>query len=215
MKFDPVTIECTVLFEEIYKLAIFIEGECAKSLSESSETDLRRAIAQVLPNTFAVLHALKSLLSEGHLFGAELLLRPLLERVALISYLSKKKPESLKLWNDGWLHSKRPTIRYMIETITEPQIDLSKYGANETNLRRIFLELVDEMNSIVHPSPRTANRTAVSMDGGENYMLYSGANPQNHVYIEHISLTALGLVSALVQEIGIALPEINPQGQRA
>jgi len=59
------------------------------------------------------------LVRTGYLFSAEILLRPLIERVAVISYLMHIGDKALDLWEQGWPYKTRPPLSKMLDSIKE------------------------------------------------------------------------------------------------
>lgn len=73
----------------------------------STLSSIQEAAAQIVPQGFNLALSIRELVRQGHLFSASVLLRPLMERAALVSYLWRK-PEELALWEAGWPYNKRP-----------------------------------------------------------------------------------------------------------
>jgi hypothetical protein len=79
-------------------------------------SDLQQAASQLSPHGINLALSIRELVRQGYLFGAVVLLRPLVERAGIISYL-QKKPEAVELWKDGWEHGKRPSLATMLEAM--------------------------------------------------------------------------------------------------
>lgn len=121
-------------------------------------TDLQRAACQILPQGISIALSIRELIRQGYLFSAFILLRPLIERSAIISYLVKH-PDSVEMWNDGWQHGKRPSLFKMLQAMQRPDAD--------TSLTRDILELT---NHAVHGDPLAAEWNKVGLvDGGIGY----------------------------------------------
>jgi len=61
---------------------------------------LQKAASELLPHGFSIALSIRELVRQGHLISAEILLRPLIERAAVISYLCET-PSALDLWEAG------------------------------------------------------------------------------------------------------------------
>ena len=66
-------------------------------------TPLQSAATELLPHGFSIALSIRELVRQGYLISAEILLRPLIERAAVISYLCEA-PSALPLWEAGWPH---------------------------------------------------------------------------------------------------------------
>src|SRR5438874_10366310 len=82
-------------------------------------TRLQRAGCQIIPNGFSIALSIRELLRAGYLFSAEILLRPLIERVAVLSHLIVTGEDALILWERGWPHKTRPSLKMMLDQIKE------------------------------------------------------------------------------------------------
>lgn len=77
------------LNRENERVAIFITN------NSGSLDDLQHAAMEIIPQGINIALSIRELVRLGHLFGALVLMRPLLERIACISIL-RKKPVYLK-----------------------------------------------------------------------------------------------------------------------
>jgi hypothetical protein len=78
--------------------------------------DLQKAACQIIPQGINLALSIRELVRQGYLFPAAILMRPLIERAAIISYLCEK-PEDVSLWKDGWKYGKRPSLARMLKTM--------------------------------------------------------------------------------------------------
>lgn len=81
--------------------------------NSSSLTSLQRAGCQIIPQGVSVALSIRELLRQGYLLSARVLLRPLIERAAIISYLDANL-DAVDLWESGWRHGKRPSLATML-----------------------------------------------------------------------------------------------------
>jgi hypothetical protein len=87
-------------------------------------TDLQRAACEIIPQGVSIGLSIRELIRQGYLFSAFVLLRPLIERAAIISYLVRN-PESVENWKNGWKHGERPSLRKMLDAMGWSQVDTS------------------------------------------------------------------------------------------
>jgi hypothetical protein len=104
-QFDQVIMSC---LEQNAQVAAYTH--CGAELS-----DLQRAACQIIPQGINLALTIRELVRQGYLFGALVLMRPLIERTATISYLYSK-PVELSKWKVGWLKRERPSLAQMLES---------------------------------------------------------------------------------------------------
>jgi hypothetical protein len=81
-------------------------------------TPLQSAATELLPHGFSIALSIRELVRQGYLISAEILLRPLIERAAVISYLCET-PSALPLWEAGWPHKSRPPLYKMLAAMRQ------------------------------------------------------------------------------------------------
>ncbi|MGL4667925.1 MAG: hypothetical protein ACRCWR_08340 [Saezia sp.] len=112
-----------------------------------SLTNIERAGCTLIPSSFTLILSIRELLRQGYLYGAAVLMRPVVERVAILSYLCDK-PGALEIWGNGWKLKERPSFRELIENMGKSQ---KHKGQNE------FISI---LHSLIH--------------GGEDSLSYGG-----------------------------------------
>jgi len=117
-------------------------------------TDHQKMACQVIPQSISIALSIRELVRQAYLFGANVLLRPLAERAAILLYL-QEFPEEIKKWNRGWRHRDAPGLAKMFEAIG------SKTPGHD-GIRGH--ELTDSMNSILHGRPDSAIWSLVQVD---------------------------------------------------
>ena len=95
-------------FDQMISAAMERSRAVAEWTHSNALTPLQKAASEILPHSFSLACAVRELVRSGYLFPAEVLIRPLLERAAVISYLAEV-PDSVVLWEKGWLIA-GPTI---------------------------------------------------------------------------------------------------------
>lgn len=86
--------------------------------NKASLTDIEQAGCSLIPSSFSLILSIRELLRQGYLYGAAVLMRPVVERVAILSYICDK-PKSLTIWKNGWKYKERPTFTQLIENLAQ------------------------------------------------------------------------------------------------
>lgn len=81
-------------------------------------SEMEKAGCSLIPSAFSLILSIRELLRQGYLYGAAVLLRPVVERVSILSYLCDK-PESLAIWKNGWQYRERPTFTQLIDNLIQ------------------------------------------------------------------------------------------------
>lgn len=117
-------------------------------------TQLQRAACQIIPQGIGIALSIRELLRQAYLFPALVLVRPLIERAAVISYLHIH-PEALGAWETGWRHKERPSLGVMMQAMagTATQDDAQK--------------IVSAHNHIVHGDPLSCYNNLVNLPDGD------------------------------------------------
>lgn len=120
-------------------------------------TSLQMAATELLPHGFSIALSIRELVRQGYLVSAEILLRPLIERAAVISYLCET-PSALNLWEAGWPHKSRPPLKKMLGTMR------GKGGVQENE--DLAKQITQHFNAIVHADPVGARKQATKLEDG-------------------------------------------------
>jgi len=121
-------------------------------------SDLQKAACQIIPQGINLALTIRELIRQGYLFSALVLMRPLIERAATISYLCSK-PEEVEAWKAGWEYRDRPSLSVMLESMSD------KHDISETK------QICDIFNHIVHGDPIGSVWNLVKLN--ENSLGYS------------------------------------------
>ena len=70
--------------------ALELSGRIAQETRKPDNSSLQRAAAQIVPQGLNLALGIRELVRQGHLFSSTVLLRSLVERAAIISYLYHK-----------------------------------------------------------------------------------------------------------------------------
>lgn len=109
----------------------------------------------VIPQAVSLALSIRELIRQGYLFGAHVLVRPLMERAVVLLYL-KAVPSDIAKWNLGW-HARddAPSLSKMLEAI-------QKTG-NRSEFSR-GADLTAALNSLLHGKPDSALWNTIALD---------------------------------------------------
>ncbi|MEQ8426813.1 MAG: hypothetical protein RLT87_09945 [Gammaproteobacteria bacterium] len=116
--------------------------------------ELQLAASQIIPSAISLSLSIRELIRQGYLYGALVMLRPFIERVVTMQYLSTFN-EKLELWHDGWLHNKRPSLNKMINELWG-----DKFPDAPTALTK-------SLNSLMHGDPHSSSWNLVTSKTGD------------------------------------------------
>jgi hypothetical protein len=142
-------------FDQMIVSGLEVNAEVATFTRErvSELSDLQKAACQIIPQGINLALSIRELVRQGYLFAAVVLMRPLIERAAIISYLHER-PEEIRLWQDGWRYRERPSLATMLATMHgEADIDQAR-------------EICDTFNHVVHGDPIGSSFNLVDLGAG-------------------------------------------------
>jgi len=109
-------------------------------------TDHQQMACQVISQALSIALSIRELIRQGYLFGGHVLLRPLVERAAILLYLHFY-PEEICRWNRGWQQQDAPGLAKMLEAIQSKWPSESPIHGGD---------LTATMNSLLHAKPDSA-----------------------------------------------------------
>lgn len=112
---------------------------------------IQKAATELIPHGFSIALSIRELVRQGYLLSAEILLRPLIERAAVISYLYEH-PTTLPQWADGWKHKTRPPLYKMLAAMN---------GGNSAENENTARQIASHFHSIVHADPEGARTQSI------------------------------------------------------
>lgn len=124
-------------------------------------TDHQRMACLIIPQAISIILSLRELIRQGYLFGGHVLLRPMVERAAILLYLHSY-PDEICRWNRGWNHNEAPSLSKMFDAIQAKR--------QEPPIARGH-ELTASMNSLLHAKPDSSFWNFVKV--GENNSGYA------------------------------------------
>ena len=144
-------------FDLVITSCLELNDEVAAYTRKHELSELQQAACQIVPQGINLSLSIRELIRQGYLFAAVVLLRPLIERAGIVSYLHER-PEAVALWRSGWRYGERPSFIKMLETMQ-----------GETDIEQTKL-VCDTLNHIVHGDPAGSDFNLVPLeDHGQGY----------------------------------------------
>jgi hypothetical protein len=131
-------------FDNEIQWSIDLDKRTNPIIERDKISELQIIISKIYPQGIGIALGIRELVKQAYLFGALTLLRPLLERVAVISYIEKEK-NGIEIWKNGWKHNERPSLFEMLKTIPDLKVD-------DDSIRG----LKDFYNSLIHGDPMSS-----------------------------------------------------------
>ncbi len=129
----------------------------AQHTHQGALSDLQKAACQIIPQGINLALAIRELVRQGYLFAALVLMRPLIERAAIISYL-EAHPDETEIWQRGWQFGKRPSLSKMLDTM-----------GGEADIQ-VARRICETFGHVVHGDPISSQWNLVELgDGGLGY----------------------------------------------
>jgi hypothetical protein len=128
-------------------------------------TPLQQAASELAPGACSLALSIRECVRQGYLLAALVLTRPLLERVATLSYLVEN-PDQVELWQQGWPHKSRPALRIRMKAMGLPPSPDSPLSTPDAPSSDDVAAMIDRYNGLVHGDPASAYSTAVLLPDG-------------------------------------------------
>lgn len=145
--------------------ALQLNEKVALHTHSNELTRLQRAASQIIPQGMNLSLSIREMVRQGYLFSAAVLLRSLIERAAIISYLWRN-PEAVETWESGWKYKNRPSLAKMLEGMhPDGNIDEAK-------------KVCETFNHLVHGDPMGADFNIVQLS--EDALGYSVGRVTNN-----------------------------------
>ncbi|TCT03871.1 hypothetical protein [Aquabacter spiritensis] len=145
-------------FDEVIQVAMDQNSKIGPWTHNRTLTPLQIAATELIPHGFSIALSIRELIRQAYLISAEILLRPLMERAVVISYLCES-PSALPLWEAGWPHKSRPPLHKMLAAING-----QSGTADESEMQARLL--TQHFNSIVHADPLGARSQVARLGDG-------------------------------------------------
>jgi len=140
-------------FDQVILSCLEANAEIAAFTYKNELNDLQKAACQIIPQGINLSLSIRELVRQGYLFAAAVLMRPLIERAATISYLHER-PEEISLWQNGWKYKERPSLARMLATMNK-EVDTKQAQ-----------EICNTFNSLLHGDPVGSSFNLVNLTSG-------------------------------------------------
>lgn len=140
-------------FDQIICSAMEQNSATAPTTHGRPLTDHQRMACQVIAQALSLTLSIRELIRQGYLFGAHVLVRPLVERGTILLYLHLY-PEEIDRWNRGWNQQDAPSLAKMFDAIQSKQ-------KHDPPVRG--RDLTASFNSLLHAKPDSAPWNLVSV----------------------------------------------------
>ncbi|MBN1507880.1 MAG: hypothetical protein JW955_13600 [Sedimentisphaerales bacterium] len=112
--------EALLTFDQEILFSLWVSSHIATYTQANREnlTDLQRAVCQIVPQGINLALSIRELIRQGYLFAALVLIRPLIERAAIISYIHDH-PDAIEKWKNGWRFRERPSLSEMLHSMAQ------------------------------------------------------------------------------------------------
>jgi hypothetical protein len=160
-----------------------------------SLTNLQHAACQVIPQGISIALSIRELIRQAYLFSALVLMRPLIERAAVISYLDEN-PDAVSLWETGWKNRDRPSLARMIKAMAG--------SVSQEDAQRVC----SAHNHIVHGDPMSCYQNLVHLPpGGVGYA--SGKILDNAELCDAIAMEAQCYLVVVAGRMSRIFPDVQ------
>lgn len=151
------------LFDHMLPIFIDEQVRIAAWTHDHDLTPLQGAASELVPSASSIALSIRELVRQGYLMSALILTRPLMERVATLSYLIEH-PTKVDLWKAGWPHKSRPSLKERVQAMIHVSGAPPPEGAPPSEAE--ISALIDRYNSMVHGDPQGALHGAVLLESG-------------------------------------------------
>jgi len=186
-------------FDQEIPFSVWVNTHIAAYTRAHSDelTDLQRAACQIVPQGINLALSIRELIRQGYLFAALVLIRPLIERAAIISYICDH-PEAVEKWKGGWRFRERPALSTMLHSMARGGAELA-----------VAKDICEHYGHIVHGDPVSAEWNRIPLDDGS--LGYAVGKVLNHPSLcDELALQGSAYLRILVARATACFPEAEP-----
>ena len=149
--------ELLLHFDQLIMSVLHQNSLTARRTHNAQLTDHQQMACIVIPQAVSLSLSIRELIRQGYLFGAHVLVRPLVERVVILLYL-QAVPGDIEKWKHGWhMRDDAPSLSKMLETIQNV--------ANRSDFAK-GSDLTAAFNSLLHGKPDSASWNTIALNDG-------------------------------------------------
>lgn len=182
--------ELLLRFDQLISSCLEYNSVCAPKSHSGNLTDFQNAACILVPQVISLALSIRELIRQGYIFGAKVMIRPLVERSVTILYLYTH-PEKMELWNNGWDHRKRPNLQAMLEGIGERLLS-----------ERVPKGTTHDWNSATHGDPFSAQWNVLNINGKAAFPV--SKNLQHPALVDEICAEAIPWLASTMGMMGAA-----------
>lgn len=139
-------------FDNLIVESLYLNAETTQFIHQNRLNSLQKSVAQIFPQGFNIALSIREMIRQGHLFVAVVLMRSLIERVGIISYLVNV-PSAIDKWENGWRQDERPSLNTMLKTLSDGNDLKSVNQAVDTFTHLVLGDPMDSESNLVHLDP--------------------------------------------------------------
>jgi len=191
--------QALLTFDREIPFSLWVSSHIAAYTRQNREnlTDLQMAACQIVPQGINLALSIRELICQGYLFAALVLIRPLIERAAIISYIHDH-PEAIEKWKGGWRFRDRPPLSTMLHSMAGGREEL-KEAKN----------ICEHYGHIVHGDPVSAEWNRVPLDDGSlGYAVGKVLNAP--ALCDELALQGWAYLRVLIGKATTCFPEVTP-----
>jgi hypothetical protein len=196
-------------FSEVLKfLDIFGKGIAGFCESETNMSGREKAVLAIASSTISITHSSNLLVRNGYLLAAKVLIRPLIERVAVLACITKSD-QYLAQWYKGWKQGSGPKNSTGQSTFDALVLELNNFGLLDDEPRPIGQIVVDDYKVILNSEQHGSFNSAELNKTNETGAYAAGPNPDNLPEFKKI-VGIIGLFAMQLQyEVYQAVPRLK------
>lgn len=143
-------------FDTLISATLDLNAKTAPMSHGRALTDHQRMACLEIAQALSLALSIRELIRQGYLFGGHVLVRPIVERGAILLYLHLY-PADIGIWNRGWTHKEAPGLAAMLDRIQTAK------RAPDDIVRGT--DLTASMNSLLHAKPDSAQWNLIPLQG--------------------------------------------------
>lgn len=123
-------------FDLAIPAALAANGAVARRTFGLQMSPLQQAASEIIPQGISISLSVRELIRQAYLYSAGILVRPLIERTAMVCWL-RDHPAHVSAWHNGWSRKKQPTMNQLL-THLHPNYDEELRGQFRVMLHKLL-----------------------------------------------------------------------------
>lgn len=189
------------VFDKMISATLAVNQPIADVTHKGGLTPLQLAATEIIPHGLSMALSIRELVRQGYLLSGEVLMRPLMERAAVISYLHDH-PEKVSLWAEGWPYKSRPALKVMLAS-------MGRGYPGPEKIEEIAAQIVREHNVLIHADPQGAKQHAAQIGGRLAYSPSKSLNEPERC--DYLALQASCWLAIITSRACAIFPNAEPQ----